>query len=193
MFMNPFELPTSLLVGDVEHPIRTDYRDILYILSIFSDPDYESDERGVICLRVMFPDWRQIPPEQYRAALEAASAFIDGPLPPDSGGHEHGKRPRVMDWQQDAGLIIPAVNRVVGTEVRALEYMHWWTFLGAYMEIGDCLYSTVLSIRQKRAKGKKLETYEQAFYKANRALVDLRKQQTEQDAQRKEALKKLFV
>ena len=190
--MNPFELPTSLLVGDVEHPIRTDYRDILYILSIFSDPDYESDERGVLCLRVMFPDWRKLPPEQYRAALEAASAFIDGPLPPDSGG-VHEKRPRVMDWQQDAGLIIPAVNRVVGTEVRALEYMHWWTFLGAYMEIGDCLFSTVLSIRQKRAKGKKLETYEQAFYKANRSLVDLRRPQTQADAQRKEALKALFV
>ena len=188
--MNPFELPTSLLVGDVEHPIRTDFRDILYVLSFFSDSDYEPDERGAICLRVMYPGWRDIPHEQYQQALEAAGAFIDGPLPPDRGRE---KRPRVMDWQQDAGLIIPAVNRVVGTEVRTLEYMHWWTFLGAYMEIGECLYSTVLSIRQKRAKGKKLEDYEQAFYKANRALVDLRKRETEADQQRRDELKKLFV
>ena len=90
-------------------------------------------------------------------------------------------------------IIIPAANRVLGQEVRAMPYLHWWTFLGAYMEIGDSLFSTVLGLRQKRAKGKKLEKYEQEFYKENRALVDLRKKETPADSARWEELQKLFV
>ena len=186
--MTSFELPTSLEIGGVGYPIRTDFRDILYLLGVLADPEYEADERGAILLRVMYENWEAIPPERYREALEAASAFIDGGLP-----REKTAGPRVMDWEQDAALILPAVNRVLGTEIRSAPYMHWWTFLGAYMEIGECLYANVLSIRRKRAKGKKLESYEQEFYKANRALVDLKKRQTEQDTARKDALKELFV
>ena len=98
-----------------------------------------------------------------------------------------------MDWEQDACIILPAVNRVLGGEVRAMPYLHWWTFLGAYMEIGESLFSTVLSIRDKRARGRKLETWEQEFYKANRALIELKKPETEDDKARRAALKELFV
>ena len=68
-----------------------------------------------------------------------------------------------------------------------------WTVLGAYMELGECLFSTVLGLRQKRAKGKKLEKYEQEFARENRALVELRKRQTPEDEAQRAALRELFV
>lgn len=186
---NPYELPTSVEIGGVAYDIRTDFRDVLYLMGIFADPDYEADERGAICLRVMIPAWERIAPELYPEALERVMEFIDAGITEESGR----KRPRTVDWEQDGPMIVPAVNKALGQEVRAEAYLHWWTFLGGYMEIGESLFSTVLGIRQKRARGKKLEKYEQEFYKANRALVDLKRRQTAQDTARKEALRELFV
>ena len=187
--MSPWELPMALEVGGAEYAIRTDFRDVLHLLDVFADPAYEPDEKAAVCLRVMYPDWESIPQQLQQEAVDAAVGFIDGGVPAD------GKRrgPRLVDWQQDGPIIIPAVNRVLGQEVRAAEYIHWWTFLGAYMELGECLFSTVLGLRQKRAKGKKLEKYEQEFYRQNRALVDLRKRGSAEDTARRAALKELFV
>ncbi|MBR6889503.1 MAG: hypothetical protein IKN05_00780, partial [Clostridia bacterium] len=70
--------------------------------------------------------------------------------------------------------IFPAVNRAAGYEVRSVEYMHWWTFLGLFMEIRDSVYSTVLSLRGKRARGKKLEKNEQEFWNNNLAICRLK-------------------
>lgn len=180
-------LPTSLDIGGVGFPIETDWRTVLYVLTVMEDPDYEPDEKALICLRVMIPGWEQIPPEQYIEALEKLSAFIDGGM-----ADSKQKKPRSMDWEQDGPILIPAVNRVLGQEIRALPYLHWWTFLGAYMEIGDCLFSTVLRMRQKRAKGKKLEKPELEFVQENRHLVDIRPKETEKSKAQKDELRALF-
>ena len=68
---------------------------------------------------------------------------------------------------------------MLGFEARSVEYLHWWTFLAAYMEVGDCLFAQVVSIRNKKARGKKLEKYEQQFYREHRAMVDLKPKVTE--------------
>ena len=86
-----------------------------------------------------------------------------------------------MDWQQDFQLIVAPINRVIGKEIRSIDYLHWWTLIAAYQEIGDCTFAQVVAIRSKKAKGKKLEKSEQEFYKQNRNLVDFKRQYTEQD------------
>ena len=45
---------------------------------------------------------------------------------------------RSLRFSKDFTYIVAPINRVTGQEVRAVEYMHWWTFLLAYYEIGDC-------------------------------------------------------
>ena len=69
----------------------------------------------------------------------------------------------------------------MGTEIRALEYLHWWTFIAAYNEIGDCTFSQVVNIRNKRAMGKPLDKGEREFYRKNRELVDFQKKYTSED------------
>ena len=86
-----------------------------------------------------------------------------------------------MDWEQDYSLIIAPINRVMGQEIRAVEYMHWWTFLAAYNEIGDCTFAQVVRIRDHRARGKPLDKTDQEFYRRNRHLVDLKAKYTAQD------------
>ena len=78
------------------------------------------------------------------------------------------------DGEQDFPMIIAPINRVAGRDVRALPYMHWWTFIGYYMEIGDCTFSTILDIRRKLRKHKKLEKWEREYYDENRELIDFK-------------------
>ena len=181
-----WELPTSLEVGGTEWKIRTDFRTVLDILKYFSDPEYK-DEQWEICLDILFENYEDMPPSLYQEAAEKAVEFID------MGMNDDGiKKPQTMDWEQDAVVIIPSINRVIGQEIRLLEYMHWWTFLGAYMEIGESLFSQIINIRQKKAKGKKLEKWEQEFYRENKEMVDLKMKHTEEEKQEKNRLLAMF-
>ena len=74
---------------------------------------------------------------------------------------------RLIDWDKDEMLIVSAVNNVAKQEIRALEYLHWWTFISYYMAIGECSLTTIVGIRTKLAKGEKLEKYEKKFKNEN--------------------------
>lgn len=175
----PFSLPTALDVAGNTYDIRTDYRDILRILLAFDDPDLENAEKMTVCLQILYVDVDKIPPQDLQEAVNAAMKFID------HGQESDGKSARSMDWEQDAPLLFPAVNRVAGTEVRSLPYLHWWTFTGYFMEIRDSIFSSVLSLRQKRNRGKKLEKQEQEFWKQNAKICVLKKKLSEAEKQEK--------
>ena len=185
--MSSWELPTSLCVGGTDWKIRTDFRVILDILKYFNDPEYDIDEQWEICLDILYENYENMPYSLYKEAMEKAIDFIDMGIKDDGR-----KKPHLMDWEQDSVIIIPSVNRVLGKEVRSLEYMHWWTFLGAYMEIGEGLFSQILNIRQKKAKNKKLEKWEQEFYRENKDLIDLKAEIPERSQEEKDELRALF-
>lgn len=187
-----WEFPTSLNIGGDDYEIRTDYRAVLDLLTALSDPELKDDDEQItayiqcrIMLEIMFPDCDNIPAEYIGEALEKVSEFIDMGISDDC------KKPKTMDWEQDAPILIPAINKVLNCEIRAVQYMHWWTFLGAYMEIGESLFSNVVNIRQKKAKGKKLEKWELNFYKENKSLIDF-KQKDQRSNEEKEELRNYF-
>lgn len=185
--MNAWELPTSLTVGGIAWKIRSDFRAILDILKYFSDPEYEEDERWEICLDILYEDYEKMPNAIKEEAMKTAVKFID------MGMEDDGRiRPITMDWEQDAVIIIPSVNRVLGTEIRSVQYMHWWTFLGAYMEIGESLFSQIVNIRQKKATGKKLEKWEKEFFKENKELIVIRTKYTEEEVEEQNRLNNLL-
>lgn len=64
--------------------------------------------------------------------------------------------------------------------------------MGAYMEISEGLFHEILLIRQKRMSGKKLEKWEQEFYRKNKKLIDIQQQKTRRSAEEEAALKELF-
>lgn len=187
-----WEFPTSLNIGGIDYEIRTDFRAILDLLNALEDPDLIDEDKQIttymksrVILEIMFPDCDNIPQEHIQEALDKVSEFIDMGIGDDS------KNPKTMDWKQDAPIIIPAINKVLNKEIRAEKYMHWWTFLGAYMEIGEGLFSNVIHIRQKKAKGKKLEKWEQEFYKENKSLIDFQHKEKRSNEE-KEMLRDYF-
>lgn len=181
------DLPTSLTIAGKVYAIRTDYRDILTIISAFNDPDLEDAEKLFACLYILYKNIGGMPKECYEEAYEKAIWFIDCGEKP-----KEGKQPRLMDWEQDERILFPAINSVAGFEVRSRKYIHWWTFMGYFMEIRDGVFSQVLSVRQKKAKGKKLEKWEQEFWRTNKDLCQLQEKLTEEEQERKDRLNALL-
>lgn len=170
-------LPTTLEVAGKRMEIRNDFRDILVIMQAFNDPDLLPEERYEVMLTILYTDFEEIPQSAYPEAVKQALWFLD------CGQMEDEKKPprKMMDWEQDEPILFPAINKVAGREVRAVEYMHWWTFMGYFMEIEEGTFSMVIGIRQKRAKGKKLETWEQEFYRENIGMCNIKTKYTAEE------------
>ncbi len=155
-------LPTTIKIAGQNYKIRTDYRDILRIVAAFNDDELTDSEKVYICLKQLYIDFDTIPNEHLETAYKSAMAFLDCNMKGERRG------PKLIDWKKDEPLVFPAINKVAGFEVRSVKYMHWWTFMGYFQGIdANDTWGFILTIRQKKAKHKKLEKHEQAFFAAN--------------------------
>ena len=178
--MIDYRLPTTVEVNGIERNIRSDFRAILDIISALNDPELSQNEKAQVCIQIFFEE--EIAPDDVKAGLEACFRFID------LGDSVKQNAPNIVDWEQDFRYIIAPINAVAGSDVRALPYLHWWTFLSAYMGIGDCLFAQIVAIRDKKVRGKKLDKADRDFYNRNRDLIDIQKPMTDAE---KEILKEL--
>ena len=170
--MSAWELPTTVEVAGRSFAIRSDFRAVLDALAALTDPDLTQQEQYVACLQILYPRWKELPAAN--AALRAAITYIF--------------RPGLVDWEQDAALIAPAVDKVLGYCCRRCGYLHWWEFLGAFHGIGDGLFAQVVNIRNKRARGKMLDKSEQEFARENAAVIKIHAAESAEDKAEKERL-----
>lgn len=178
-------LPQTLNINGRAYKIRSDYRDILQIIAAFGDKELSDEEKAYVCLKRLFVAMESIPKSDYQDAYEAAVTFIECHI------SDRKPSPKVVNWEKDEQLIFPAINKVAGMEVRAVSYMHWWTFLGYFQSIDrEDIWGFILTIRQKRAKGKKLEKYEKDFLNANRDICEV--EFREEKATTEDSLAKMF-
>lgn len=172
--------------------MNTDYRAVLDAFSYFDNPEYETDEAWEICLSILYKDYdvdKEIPASVKQELFNFAKTFLEAGV----NSTEQDNRVRLMDWEQDAPLIAAAISAMLGRDVRDPTPMHWWTLVSYYLNIKESLYGDIIYIRSKKAKGKKLEKNEQEFYKANKALIDLKhKGREERSEEEKEALRELL-
>lgn len=170
-----YDIPKNVEVCGQLYSIRSDYRAILDICVALSDCELDDRGKGISVLTIFYPDIETMPQEHYEEAIKKCFWFING-------GEEDqaGKQPKLMDWEQDFPILCAPVNRVLGKEIRSVKYLHWWTFLSAYREIGgDCTFAQVVSIRDKLARNKKLEKHEREWFKRNKKLVEIKTKYTE--------------
>lgn len=167
-----YNLPTEVTIGDQTLHIRNngDFRMVLGCLEILQDLDLTEQERIFTALIVFYSEINELEDlnniVDLREAVHEMYKFFNCGDEEDPSV-QHQPKPRLIDWDKDSTLICAAVNTVAGKEVRAESYIHWWTFMGYYMSIGESSLSTVVSIRSKILKGKKLEKYEQEYRRDN--------------------------
>lgn len=162
-----YDLPTSLVVCGTEYEIESDYRAILDIFTLLSDRELSNEEKTIGMLGIFYKDFFNMPTEHFGEAIDKCFDFING-----GNAEEKKKEPKLMDWEQDFRFIIAPINNVAGTEVRSLKYLHWWTFLSYYYEIGDCFFAQIVRIRELKAKGKLKDKQDMEFYKKNKDVID---------------------
>lgn len=182
-----YELPTTVPVAGTVYNIRNkaDYRVILDVIATCEDVELTGEEQVIISLIIFYEELDTVDsifeifntPEMVEEALQAMMDFI-GCYDDDLG---YKTQHKVVDWVQDEQLIVSAINRVAQTEIRALEYLHWWTFISYYMAVGECTLSTIVGIRDKIARGKKLEDFERTFKRDNPQYFRWKSEQSQSD------------
>ena len=179
-----WELPRSAIIAGKEYAINADYRDVIEIMGYLEDSSETEEVRWRIAVALFY---EERPPEEH---LEEAMKFLAWFIAP--GEQEENPGPKLMDWEQDSQIIIADVNKVAGQEIRAVEFLHWWTFLAYFHAIGEGQLSTLVAVRNKLSQGKALEKWEQEYYRSNPARVNLRNKYTASDQEIMEQLDRLL-
>lgn len=164
------KLPLTVNILGKEYAIRDkcDFRVILDCIAALTDAKLSEEWRIKCALFIFYEDFAGI--EDWETALSQMYRVIGcGEL-----NENKDDKPPLMNWEHDFDVLAPSVNRVLGYDIRTPDkYTHWYTFVGAYGEIGECTFATIVNIRQKKLKGKKLEKWEIEYMREHRERVEL--------------------
>lgn len=166
-----YDLPTSIFIDGTEYKIRNagDFRMVIDCFSALGDIEMGEDYRILASLIIFYEDFNDIddiPKDEKLLVSLVKEMYIFF----NQGQEEEDRqsvKPKLIDWDKDAQLIMAAVNKVAQRELRLEPYVHWWTFIGYYMAIGESVLSTVVSIRDKILKGSKMEKWEKEYQRDN--------------------------
>ena len=176
MVFSPEELATEIELDGRLLRLNTDWRDIMRIIAILSDNGIPPHRRADACLCIFIDNVEDVVDGQ--KAISALYNFIDcGEKPSNTKG-----MPKEMDWKADFPAIISDMNKVAKCEdIRALPYMHWFTFVSIYHAIGEGNLSYRVNIRRKLRKGEKLSPDEAEWVGRNPDKAFLQKQRGVED------------
>lgn len=179
-----YDLPVSITIEDRQYQITNngDYRVILDCFNALSDSELSEDEKVLASLLIFYNEFNSI--EDLPSDVDIMKPLITEMYKFFNCGQEEtvgaNTNQPLIDWVGDSTIITAAINNVAHTEIRALPYLHWWTFLGYYMSVGESVLSTVVGIRNKIIKGKELEKWEREFKRDNPQYFNWRKKTKEQ-------------
>jgi hypothetical protein len=156
-----WDLPIAVEINGKSHLIRNkcDYRVVLDVICALRDNNLTYEEKIKCALFIFYEDISSI--DDFDTAIKEMFCIINGG---EEQEENEEQKPSLMDWEHDFPQIAPPISRVLGYDVRTPErFTHWFSFLGGYKEIGECVFSTVVSIRYKLSKNKVLEKWEKDF------------------------------
>ena len=186
-----WDLPLAVEIDGEEYEIRNkcDYRVVLDAIEALNDEELDTQDR-IQCALFIFYGNDELDTEKkvlealgnkenIQTAIDEMTRIMSVDI---EEKEQNENKPQMMDWQHDFQYISAPVSRILGYSVRNPQnYTHWYDFVGAYQEIGECFWANVVSIRSKRYKGKKLEKWEQEFYKEHKKIIDINKKLTEEE------------
>lgn len=161
-----YEIPTSIDIDGRKFQIRNngDYRVILDCFDALQDIELDAKERLLASLIIFYQDFTSIEDvlmvDDLEKLVSEMYKFFNCGNDKSLGTTSHYN---LIDWENDSQLICSAINKVANKEVRSEPYIHWWTFMGYYTAIGESPISTIIHIRDKMMRNKRLEKHEREF------------------------------
>lgn len=167
-----YGLPITVDIQDKVYAIRNngDYRMVLDCFDALNDVELSETERIITSIFIFYSDFEGIEDVlllDEDTVIELVNKMFDFMNCGTANSPAKPMNFKTIDWEVDEQLICSAINNVANTEIRSVEYCHWWTFMGYFCAVGESALSTVVGIRSKIAKGKKLEKYEMEFRRDN--------------------------
>lgn len=181
-----YDLPTSINIRGTDYAIRHDFRPCIDIMLAFEDADLTQEEKVMTMMDILYVDRVPVCAE----AIQKAYAFLDGQIDGEEQ-KDSGAAKRLYTFTQDGKYIISAVDKVLGYSTRRCEYLHWWEFLSAFLEVGECLFSTIVNMRRQKSRGK-LTKEERMLWAENKEMFELRPLLTVQEKEEIEEYKRIL-
>lgn len=140
-------LPESVVIGDKDFAIRTDFRACLKTIMAFEDPELTPQEKASILLSNLYLEM----PSDTAQAMAQANLFLNG----GKVSEEEGKpSPRVYSFSKDANFIFAAFRQTHGIDLQKTT-LHWWEFLALFMDLGsETTFCQLVSLRKRVKTGK---------------------------------------
>lgn len=168
--MDILTLPSSLCLQGQEYAINADWRPCVNIMRMFERTDLSDTEKVLCMVGILYRD--EIPDRLMTEAAEQAVWFLN------LGEAADGKKGalsfgRLFSWEQDLKFIISAVDKSAGFSIRSKEFYHFWEFMSAFFESGECVFNTIVHQRKLKKTGKQSKA-DKEWWAENRDIAELK-------------------
>lgn len=168
--MDILTLPSSLSLQGQEYAINADWRPCVNIMRMFERTDLTDTEKILCMVGILYKD--EIPDSLVTEAAEQAVWFLN------LGEVADGKKNalslgRLFSWEQDLKFIISAVDKSAGFSIRSKEFYHFWEFMSAFFETGECVFNTIVHQRKLKKTGKQSKA-DKEWWAENRDIAELK-------------------
>lgn len=174
--MDILKLPVTLNVKGRDFAINADFRPCLNIMRMFERNDLTDREKIECMVGILFVD--EIPDELLPDAAQEAVWFLNlGEDVQSKGNRGVG---RLFSWEQDLKFIISAVDKSAGFSIRSREFYHFWEFMSAFFESGECVFNTLVHQRKLKKTGKQTKS-DREWWADNRDIAELKIELTHEE------------
>lgn len=168
--MDILKLPTSFLLQGREYAINADFRPCVNIMRMFERTDLTDSEKIECMVEIFYKD--TIPYRLVPEAAQKAVWFLN--LGDESIDKKQGfPLGRLFSWEQDLKFIISAVDKSAGFSIRSREFYHFWEFMSAFFESGECVFNTIVHQRKLKRTGKQTKA-DKEWWAENKDIAELK-------------------
>lgn len=163
-------LPVAVEVDEVVYDINADYQTGIKIIMAFEDKELTLYEKYMVLIELLYKE----SPHDLNEAIKQGIRFLDCGGNGQGNGESDGVRK--YSFTQDDKYIFRAVDSVLHGRLSKGNFVHWWEFVLAFMELPeDCFMSRLIYLRTQKANGK-LSKEERELYVKIRDVVDLKEE-----------------
>lgn len=176
-------LPETVMLGDEEFEINTDFRVSILFQQLWQDRDLEVEHKIAETLALYYPE--PVPDELKKEALRQAMWFFKAGKEEEkenkkADGESGNASGAIFSYDQDDDYIYAAFIEQYGIDL-AEDDLHWWKFRALFKSLSDsCKISKIMSYRSTVITSD-MPKSEQKFYRKMKLLYALPDNRTEEE------------
>lgn len=178
-------LPETVEIGDMEYPIRTDFRVSILFELLMQDDTVPDSEKIMQAISLYYPE----PPKDVLGALDKLTWFYgcgryknrDNRQGIHCGEDEDWKEELVYSFEYDDRYIYAAFMSEYGIDLHDIQHLHWWKFRALFSGLKEeCELKKIMGYRSIRISSS-MSREQREFYEKMKSVYALPRPQSEQD------------